>query len=66
MDQVATAKIINAWIETNTHGMIKDMIGPESFSPSTKMALANAVYFKGNLRSLLKGLSFFRCMDVKV
>ncbi len=41
------AKIINSWIEENTHGKIKDMIDPSGLSSMTRLILANAVYFKG-------------------
>ncbi len=51
---MAAAKIINAWIEQNTHGMIKNMLGPSSFIDGTRLVLANAVYFKGHLHILLK------------
>ncbi len=44
----AAANIINAWIEKNTHGMIKDMLSSDAFSDATRLVLANAVYFKGN------------------
>ncbi len=42
-----TANIINAWVENNTHGMIKDMFSSDSFTEETRLVLANAVYFKG-------------------
>lgn len=41
------AQIINAWIEENTNGKIKDMVSADMFSEWTKLVLANAIYFKG-------------------
>ena len=38
---------INAWVEKNTAGLIKDLVPPGGLSSETKMALVNAVYFKG-------------------
>ena len=39
---------INAWIEDETEGRIKDLVKPESLDPSTRLVLANAVYFKAS------------------
>lgn len=41
----ATAGKVNQWIESNTGGMIKDMI--QQLDPSTVLVLVNAIYFKG-------------------
>ncbi len=49
----AAANFINAWIEKNTRGMIKDILSPDSFSDETRLVLANAVYFKGKHPSAL-------------
>ncbi len=38
-------KTINKWSSEKTHGMIDDIAGV--LSPNTKMALLNAIYFKG-------------------
>lgn len=40
---------INSWIENNTNGLIKNMIG--KLDPATVMLLANAIYFKGKWSS---------------
>jgi serpin B len=45
-DPEAAQQAINDWIEEHTQGRIKD-IAPE-FDPETRLALANAIYFKGN------------------
>nr|XP_012320793.1 serpin B7 [Aotus nancymaae]XP_012320794.1 serpin B7 [Aotus nancymaae] len=42
---------INRWIENETHGKIKNMIGEGSISSSAVMVLVNAVYFKGKWQS---------------
>ncbi len=47
-EATVAANAINAWIEKNTRGMIKDMLSLHSFSDATRLVLANAVYFKGN------------------
>ncbi len=46
-EATAAANAINAWIEKNTRGMIKDMLSSHSFSDATRLVLANGVYFKG-------------------
>ncbi len=47
-EATAATNAINAWIEKNTQGMIKDMLSSHSFSDATRLVLANGVYFKGN------------------
>ncbi len=42
-------KQINAWIESKTNGLIKDMV--DELDPSTVMLLINAIYFKGKWNS---------------
>jgi serpin B len=37
---------INDWVDRETKGKIKDVMPPGSVDPSTRMVLANAVYFK--------------------
>lgn len=39
---------INKFIEQNTYNEIRDLLQPGDIRPSTKMMLANAVYFKSN------------------
>ncbi|MGZ3453388.1 MAG: serpin family protein [Polyangiales bacterium] len=38
---------INGWVEKETEGRIKDLLGPGTVDASTKMVLVNAVYFNG-------------------
>lgn len=38
---------INRWIEKQTNDKIKDMLGPGSITPMTRLVLTNAIYFKG-------------------
>jgi serpin B len=37
---------INDWVDRETMGKIKDILPPGSIDPSTRMVLANAIYFK--------------------
>lgn len=37
---------INKWVEDNTSGKIKDILAPRSITKDTRIALANAIYFK--------------------
>ena len=37
---------INDWVDRETKGKIKDVMPPGSVDPSTRMVLANAIYFK--------------------
>ena len=39
---------INHWIEKQTNDKIKDMLGPGSITPITRLVLTNAIYFKGS------------------
>ena len=41
------AGIINQWVESNTNGLIKDLITEGVISPLTRLILTNAIYFKG-------------------
>ncbi|XP_049772849.1 leukocyte elastase inhibitor-like [Schistocerca cancellata] len=41
-----STKTINDWIESKTHGKIKDMIMKGTLDASTLMVLVNAIYFK--------------------
>lgn len=37
---------INDWVDRQTQGKIKDVVPPGSIDPTTRMVLANAIYFK--------------------
>ena len=37
---------INQWVENQTYGRIKDLLGPGSITEMTRMVLTNAIYFK--------------------
>ena len=39
---------INAWVEKKTEGQIKGLFPERSIKDSTRVVLANAIYFKGN------------------
>jgi len=41
------ADLINQWAEEQTMGKIKDIAKPAMFNSNTRLALTNAVYFKG-------------------
>jgi serpin B len=42
---------INAWVDRQTNGKIKDLIGPGVLNAMTRLVLTNAIYFKGNWAS---------------
>ena len=41
-------KLINDWVEDETHAKIKDIIPQGMLSNQTRLVLANAIYFKGD------------------
>uniref|UniRef100_A0A8C5IJH4 Serpin B10 n=1 Tax=Junco hyemalis TaxID=40217 RepID=A0A8C5IJH4_JUNHY len=41
-----TGKEINTWVEKQTEGKIKNLLGPRDVTNSTKLILINAIYFK--------------------
>lgn len=45
---------INNWVENVTQGEIKDLLIPGSITKNTKLAIANAAYFKGTWQSKFK------------
>ena len=46
-DSDAIRQKINKWVEQKTYDKIKDLFPPNSISSTTRLALANAIYFKG-------------------
>ncbi len=44
----AERRRINRWVEERTNDKIKDLLPEGSVNPTTRMVLANAVYFKGD------------------
>lgn len=47
-DTESARATINAWVEKETKGKIKDIIAPGVLSDLTRLVLTNAIYFKGN------------------
>jgi serpin B len=39
---------INAWIEDQTEDRIKNLVSPDAITPSTRLVLANAIYYKAS------------------
>lgn len=46
-----TRRAINAWVEKQTKGKIKELIKPGMLNEYTRLVLTNAIYFKGNWAS---------------
>ncbi|CAM0884536.1 unnamed protein product [Alopecurus aequalis] len=46
-DPEGACRLINAWAERVTKGLIKNVLSPELVDPLTRVVLGNAVYFKG-------------------
>merc|ERR1712141_322241 len=46
--QFLAAQTINDWVENKTNNLITDFISPEILSPSTRLLVLNAIYFKAN------------------
>ena len=61
-DFEAERKRINAWSAKQTRGRIKEVLPPKSLKRSTRLIIANAVYFTGNwTQAFKKELS--KCRD---
>ncbi|XP_070801490.1 neuroserpin [Pituophis catenifer annectens] len=48
---IAVASYINKWVENHTNNMIKDFVSARDFSVLTRLAIVDAIYFKGNWKS---------------
>jgi len=44
----SAADTINAFVDTATHGLIKEIIRASAIDPTTRLMLINAIYFKAN------------------
>lgn len=53
-DSDGSRQYINNWVENVTYGEIKDLLIPGSITKQTKLAIANAAYFKGTWQSEFK------------
>src|SRR5262249_6951026 len=53
-DPEGARKTINAWVEKETQGKIKDLLQPGVLDAMTRLVLTNAVYFKGDWGSPFK------------
>ncbi|XP_076010579.1 leukocyte elastase inhibitor isoform X2 [Genypterus blacodes] len=42
---------INSWVEEQTENKIKDLLKPGTVTPMTRLALVNAIYFKGSWKN---------------
>ncbi|XP_060773784.1 leukocyte elastase inhibitor-like isoform X2 [Neoarius graeffei] len=45
-------KLINHWVEEKTEGKIKDVLQPGMVTAMTRLALVNAIYFKGKWKDV--------------
>ncbi|XP_060773786.1 leukocyte elastase inhibitor-like [Neoarius graeffei] len=45
-------KLINHWVEEKTEGKIKDILQPGMVTAMTRLALVNAIYFKGKWKDV--------------
>lgn len=53
----AARQAINEWVESQTNNMIRDLIQPGDVHTTTTMILVNAVYFKGQWKTIFKPTS---------
>jgi serpin B len=59
----ASRQTINAWVASETHQRIQDLVPPGGVGPSTRLVIANAVYFLGDwetpfVKSATRGEAF--------
>lgn len=50
----ASRKDVNNWVSKETHGKIEDLMPEGSIDASTKLVIANAIFFKGKWESQFK------------
>lgn len=50
-ESAAVAEQINNWVENHTESKIRELLSAEDFSSVTRLALVNAVYFRGSWKS---------------
>jgi serpin B len=50
-DTEQARRAINAWVEGQTGGKVKELIGPRVLWPATVLVLTNAIYFRGTWAS---------------
>jgi serpin B len=53
-DTEGARRTINAWVEKQTEGKIKDLFGKGVLKRDTRLVLANAIYFQGDWASQFK------------
>lgn len=49
-----TRQTINAWVEKQTGGKIKELFGSDALGPQTRLVLVSAIYFRGDWVSPFK------------
>ncbi|WP_048152193.1 serpin family protein [Palaeococcus ferrophilus] len=54
-DPEGAAKEINEWVENQTNGRIRDIVG--RLTPDTRLILTNAIYFKANWSSRFEAIN---------
>jgi len=50
-DIVGACKDINEWVEQETEKMIKELLKPTQLTPTTRLVLVNAIYFKAEWKT---------------
>ncbi|KPP64969.1 neuroserpin-like [Scleropages formosus] len=50
-ESAATAQRINAWVENHTESKIRDLLSADDLGSPTRLALVNAVYFRGSWKN---------------
>lgn len=69
---IKAADTINSWVAKQTQNKIKNLILPSSLDASTKLVLANAVYFKGlwnhafSAKKTVRGANFYKSETEKI